>query len=74
MGLEPTEGSIEQALYNWAGYGAYIVLTAKDYERVIAKLTELELLESVLGEEMVVLPVFLDIPDYDALSGSQEDT
>ena len=58
-------GSIEQALYEWNGYGAYIVLTAKDYERVVTKLTELELLESVLGTEMVVLPCFLDIPDYD---------
>jgi hypothetical protein len=32
---------------------------------VVAKLTELELLEQVLGTDMVVLPVFLDIPDYD---------
>ena len=68
------EGSIEQALYEWNGYGAYIVMTAKDYERVVAKLTELDLLESVLGTEMVVLPCFLDIPDYDDLSGSQADT
>ena len=60
-----SEGSIEQALYEWNGYGHYIVLTAKDYERVVTKLTELELLESVLGTEMVVLPCFLDIPDYD---------
>lgn len=60
-------GSIEQTLYEWNGYGAYIVLTAKDYERVVAKLTELELLESVLGKDMVVLPCFLDVPDYDAL-------
>ena len=68
------EGSIEQALYEWNGYGAYIVMTAKDYERVVAKLTELDLLEPVLGTEMVVLPCFLDIPDYDDLSGSQADT
>jgi len=65
------QGSIEQALYDWNGYGAYIVLTAKDYERVVAKLTELELLEPVLGTEMVVLPCFLDIPDYDDADGSQ---
>lgn len=74
MGLEPIQSSIEQALYNWAGYGAYIVLTAKDYERVIAKLTELELLEQVLATDMMILPVFLDIPDYDDADGSQEDT
>ena len=65
------EGSIEQALYDWNGYGAYIVLTAKDYERVVAKLTELELLESVLGTDMVVLPCFIDVPDYDD-AGSTE--
>jgi hypothetical protein len=65
MGLEMVEGSIEQAIYNWAGYGAYIVLTAKDYERVVTKLTELELLEQVLGADMEILRCFLDVPDYD---------
>ena len=65
MGLEMVEGSIEQAIYNWNGYGAYIVLTAKDYERVVAKLTELGLLEQVLGADMEIVRCFLDIPDCD---------
>ena len=65
---------IEDSLIEWNGYGAYIVLTAQDYERVVNKLSDLELLEVVLGKDMVVLPCFVDIPDYDDADGSQEDT
>jgi len=56
---------IEDSLIEWNGYGAYVVLTAQDYERVVSKLTDLELLEVVLGKEMTVVNCFIDIPEYD---------
>jgi hypothetical protein len=62
---------IEDSLIEWNGYGAYVVLTAQDYERVVSKLTDLELLEVVLGKEMTVLQCFVDIPEYDDVESTE---